>query len=195
MNTNTIPSAATIAVLATDDRITIILDLKAKRQGDAAMRMLTADPALAFVLVEYTYCYDYGSDGCWTSNETSTCTLGQWIHGISIPGNRAYNFSFKRNICADPAACAARRTEYRARMEEAAKKVREAEAKRAAEFAAKEAANKAALEAARIKFLNRSVTSKKGDGIMMRVMKSHYSDTIIAQVAGKWINVKSLKLA
>lgn len=196
MNTiDTIPSLSFIANLTMEDRIGIILDLKAKRQNDAAKRILEANPVLAFVMVEYTYCYDTGSDCCWTEHRTGTCTLGQWIHGISIPGNRSYNFSFKRIICADRSACARRWAEYRLEREQIAKKVREAEAKRAAEFAAKEAAAKAALEAARIKFLNRSVTSKKGDGIVMRVMKSHYSDTIIAQVAGKWINVKSLKLA
>lgn len=58
-------------------------------------QVLKANPLMALATVTYTYTYLSGSDCCWSSTETSTCTLREWLSGVSHSGNRSFDFSFK----------------------------------------------------------------------------------------------------
>jgi hypothetical protein len=56
--------------------------------------LLAVNPDVAKVKITYTYTREWGSDGCWDSQETGTCTVRQWVNGIESrhPGNRTYGF-------------------------------------------------------------------------------------------------------
>lgn len=174
------------------DLAILILNAESRTFKDNA---LTGHPLLGWVVIEFTYDYDGGSDCWYTEHRTGVCTLRDWLNGKAVEahcvGNRSYNFKFSKIMDADEISCAAAKAAHEKKVAAHMAAAREyAEAQRA------EAAKaKLLLEIAVSKFTGKHVTSKKASGKVERVMRSKFGNSIVALVAGKWLCVDNLTLA
>jgi hypothetical protein len=103
-----------------------------KRQVE---NLVKYNPLVKFVMVSYTYTELLGSDYCWDASREGTCTLRDWLRGMSY-GNRCINFRITGVVDADETACAQRKQEHDAKI--AAERQAEIDA-RAEETSKKEA--------------------------------------------------------
>jgi len=94
---------------------------------------IKSNPLVGFVIVSYTYTRLDGSDYCWDSTQTGSCTLRSWLRG-GLSHSRAYGHQISGVVDADETTCTLRKQEHDAkiaawrqaeidkRQEEAAKK-------------------------------------------------------------------------
>jgi hypothetical protein len=137
--------------------------------------IINANPLMRFARVTYSYTHEEGSDGCWSSTKTATCSLGQWINGIGHrhPGNRSYDFRLDSIEEVSNEVLVQREAEYKARKEQESK---EAEAKRQAELASAEK-----FKAVIASWVGRNVTMRGGkSGVVEKSMASAYKENTVA---------------
>jgi hypothetical protein len=141
-----------------------------------AADVIKANPLMRFAIATYSYTQEHGSDGCWSSTESRTCSLGAWVNGNihhRHPGNRSYNFTLDSIEEVDQATLLVREAEHKAKKEQ---ERQEADAKRAAD-AAEVARWKAEIES----WVGRSVTMRGGkSGVVEKSMASAYKDNTVA---------------
>jgi len=139
-------------------------------------QIIRNNPLMRHAIVTYSYTQEHGSDGCWVSTETSTCSLGAWENGTvhyRHPGNRSYNFSLDSIEEVSNEVLAQREAEYKARKEQ---ERQEAAAKRQAELAEVER-----WKAEIASWVGRNVTMRGGkSGVVEKSMASAYKDKTVA---------------
>ena len=172
---------------------------------DRALQILRQNPLVGYVLVQYSYTRDFGSDYCWSENVDAECNLIDWIHGIHHPGNCTYNYVLSGIKDGTEEGCRARLAKH-LEVEEAARVKRAQEVReRQARIEAEAIRNSNALakrDAEMEKFASGTqVTVKGAPGVVERIMVSRFNElkacALIRFPNGvkKWLDTGKLMVA